>query len=426
MPPMSSPKMLRGLNEVAHLYRGFLLDISGIQLSAGAADKVEGRALARCARQLVAREKRVAAVAATAQRAASAQQRARSLGFPEAAQAWTSGEFVHRCLASPGAAGRPELPTLPEGRSAKVYELSQIAKPRRWAEFMARGGPPLEALAKSGAIRRADTVEGADLCYWDVYDGDEVPYVEAVLELCQEYRVPLLQPHRSHRAVQALSASAPKGSVDAAAVHLSKIGGTAFGVGKVAGYAAGLGWEEDLAPQDVLLISADIGDVIEAEAAGIDVLLLFGGVAEGQLHAFRADAEQAKFAERKQMSVSQRVAEDSPAMLQAATNPFLSVFQLPALLAEATRKNAEHRAKVRAATDREVAAAAVATGAEVAGQGLAADSAAKARATLPPADPQGAREDLASAATAGRGPQRPTEAAAGAPKVGRAGRHAQR
>lgn len=100
--------------------------------------------------------------------------------------------------------------------------------------------------------------------------------------------------------------------------------------------------------QDILLISPDIGDVIEAGEEGADVLILLGDMAQSQLHAARSHAEQEKVVERKRMSVSQRVAEDSPAMLQAATNPLLSVFQLPSLLSEAVRKNAEHRAKVHA------------------------------------------------------------------------------
>lgn len=91
-------------------------------------------------------------------------------------------------------------------------------------------------------------------------------------------------------------------------------------------------------------MTGDVGDVLEASELGIDSLLLLGDQAHSQLNSFKASSEQEKAVQRKTMSVSQRVAEDSPGMLAAAGNPLLSVFNLPSLLAEATRKNAEHRA----------------------------------------------------------------------------------
>lgn len=95
-----------------------------------------------------------------------------------------------------------------------------------------------------------DSVEQADVCYWDAGDGDEVQWVEAVLELCAEYRVPLLQARRGAAAMRLAAPWAAKGSAEASALHLAKLGGTHLGAGKLAGLSSGLGWADDLAPQE--------------------------------------------------------------------------------------------------------------------------------------------------------------------------------
>lgn len=301
------------------------------------------------------REKRVAVVSGGAQRASSAAGAARALGLPQGVGSWSSGEYVHQSLAAKTRVGEEDgdsrdalFPFLQAGKPPRIYELSSVAKPRRWAEYMSRAGPPLAELEKLGRVRRVSGVEEADVCYWDVHEGDEVPWLEAVLELCAEHRVPLLQASRSSATLSLLSASAARGSPEFACASLSRLGGKTFGVGKLQGFARGLGWHGELSGRDVLLVSADIGDVAEAAEHGVDALLLLGDRAQGQLQACRSAMEQEKAVLRKQMSVSQRVAEDSPAMLHLASNPLTAVFRLPGLLAEATRKNAEHRAKQQA------------------------------------------------------------------------------
>jgi len=232
--------------------------------------------------------------------------------------------------------------------------------------------PPLAGLEKAGVLQRVSAIEDADICYWDAQEGDDLDaFLEAALELCAEMKVPLLHANRSADGTRTVADSVGKGSAEAAAARLERLGGRALAAGKLDGCAQGLGWAEDLVPRDVLLVTPDLGDVAEAAKHGVDVILQLGSRAEAQLSAFRHAREQKKAAERKHASVSQRMAEDSPAMLHAASNPFFSVFKLPSLLAEASRKNAEHRARVeraqadavvaahaRGATDAEAAAAA--------------------------------------------------------------------
>mmetsp|Transcript_183175 Transcript_183175/g.580735 ORF Transcript_183175/g.580735 Transcript_183175/m.580735 type:complete len:510 (-) Transcript_183175:57-1586(-) len=338
-PSGAALKLVGGLREISHLYRGFLFDVA---LISGTAYPQQTKLVTRCARALLEREKRVAVVAGAAGRAASLISAARSAGLPEGIQGWSSGEFVHRGLAAGSL--REALPFLPEDRPPKIFELSSLAKPRRWAEFMARGAPPLTDLGKAGTVKRLEGLEEADLCYWDASEGDEITYLETTLELCAESKVPLVQVRRGTAAARALAASHRKGSAEAGAQLLQKLGGKSFGIGKLAGLPEGLGWMDDFSPQDILLVTGDVGDVLEASELGIDSLLLLGDQAHSQLNSFKASSEQEKAVQRKTMSVSQRVAEDSPGMLAAAGNPLLSVFKLPSLLAEATRKNAEHRA----------------------------------------------------------------------------------
>lgn len=341
----STVRWASGLREVARLYRGVVFDLGLI--AGSAAPPRQAALLARCARALLEGDKRVALVGGIPARASAVASAAKSAGLPDGIATWSSGEFVHRGFASGTTPCsellRTALPMLPTDRPPKIFEMSSIAKPRRWAEFMARG-PPLADLGKAGAIKRIDDLEAADLCYWDAAEGDEIMEAEATLELCAHSRVPLVHVRRGTAVARALEGSHGRGSPEAAAAALERLGGKAVGLGKLQGFADGIGWLNDMSPQDILLVSGDLGDVLEASEAGFGSMLLFTGQVHSQLSAFRSNQEQDQAAQRKGMSVSQRVAADSPGMLHAASNPFLSVFQLPSILAEATRKNAEHRA----------------------------------------------------------------------------------
>lgn len=249
-----------------------------------------------------------------------------------------------------------------------VFEFGPlVGRPRRWAELASRGDPPLSGLG--GALRRVDGVEDAHFCYWDAPPGD-VPsgFVDAALELCADRHVPLLHAARSVGAVRAVAASAPKGSAEAAAAQLERMGGRSFAVGKLEGCLAGLGWHGDVSPRECLLVSPDLGDVCEAAEHGLDSLLVLSSQAQGQLAGFRSEEALAKASARRLASVSQRVAEDSPDMLAAASNPFLSVFKLPSLLAEASRKNAAHRERMAELQAKAATSAAVPAAAHVAGE----------------------------------------------------------
>merc|ERR550537_1119867 len=73
----------------------------------------------------------------------------------------------------------------------------------------------------------------------------------------------------------------------------------------------------------------------------MDVALVLGNTAKGQIQAF-AEAKRLKdVAKRQQMSMSQRVEADSPGMMHAATSPFLSFLKLPQLLRDVSRQNKE-------------------------------------------------------------------------------------
>lgn len=339
---------LTTLREVAHLYRGFLFDLACLRTD-GTLPRAEP---IRCVRELLARGKHVAVVQGTPLRASAVSALAERSGAPRGLASWSSGEFVRNCLQSRGAEQASpgplaELLSAEErGKPLCVFEFGPlVGRPRRWTELAARGDPPLGGLG--GILRRVDGVEDAHFCYWDAPPGD-IPgaFVDAALELCAERRVPLLHAARSAGAMRSVAASAPKGSAEAAAAQLERLGGRSLAVGKLEGCLAGLGWHGELDPRELLLVSPDLGDVCEAAEHGLDALLVLGSHAQGQLAGFRSAEAVARASARRLASVSQRVAEDSPDMLAAASNPFLSVFKLPSLLAEASRKNAAHRERM--------------------------------------------------------------------------------
>jgi len=231
-------------------------------------------------------------------------------------------------------------------RPLRIFELSSIARPRRWAEAVTRGPPALAKLDSMGIVKRVSGVEEADLCYWDAHESDDLSeWLEVVLELCLEFKVPLMHTRGTSSTIKQLAPSCTKASAEAAGLKLERLGGQTISVGKLHGCMEGLDWDREISSREVLLISTDLGDIAEAADHDVDTLFLLGSHAKSQLSAFREARSQQKAAERRQMSVSQRVAEDSPGLLAASTNPFFSVFKLPSLLAEVTRKNAENKAR---------------------------------------------------------------------------------
>jgi len=341
-------KALSCLKEIAHLYRGFLVEFNGLSRTTSGKPIVANNL--NCFHELLHREKSVAVVQGAALRAHTASASSRSAGVPPDVGTWTSGELVHKILASPTSSSAssvaPTFRKFLEDRATplKVFELSSIARPRKWSELMSRAPPPLTDLAKAKVISRVGNIEDADVCYWDLHEGDDLgTLLEASLELCHEFRVPLLQVRTGESALQALKFATPRGSPEAAALSLERLGGKSLSVGKLDGSFEALGWADKFDKREVLLLTSDLADVAEANAHGIDSVLLVGERVTSQLRAFAAAEQEAKAADRRHASMSQRVAEDSPAMFHAASNPFFSVFKLPSLLAEATRRNHEHR-----------------------------------------------------------------------------------
>eukprot|EP00434_Breviolum_minutum_P033445 symbB.v1.2.029593.t1/scaffold3261.1/size60078/1 len=260
-----------------------------------------------------------------------------TLGQGAGLRSWTSGELINRSLKEGQLPGAQALATPP-----RVFELGTFVKPRRWTELVQRS-PPLEGLVKAGIVKRVDSVENADLCYWDAQEGDRLDHwLEAVVELCADMQVPLLQPKWG---AAALDAMAPlmdaTGTLESVALKMKRLGGRVLSCGKLDGAMEALDLE--CTSRDVLLVTSQLGDLIEASQQGADVLLLLGAGVKEQLRTWREVEARHETQRRKTMSVSQRVAEDSPRMMAAANNPFLSVFQLPSLLAEATASNRKHR-----------------------------------------------------------------------------------
>lgn len=318
---------ISGLKDIARLYQGVLFSAATLRLGNGGPCSAGA---IRCAQELAKRQKLVAAVSGSALRAATHVSSFRDAGMDLAA--WSSGEFICRSLAEGDLFGLPQQP--------RVFELGSFVKPRRWTELVHRS-PPLEGLVRAGHIRRTESVEHADVCYWDAQDGDQLDHwLEAAVELCVDLEVPLLQPKWSATALEAIAPLMDtSGTLESVALKVKRLGGRVLSVGKLEGAVEGL----NLTPRDALLVTLDLGDLVEASTYGMDALLLFGGQARQQLRVWAEMEAQQERQRRKTLSVSERVAEDSPRMMAAANNPFFAVFQLPSLLAEATAKNKKQR-----------------------------------------------------------------------------------
>eukprot|EP00913_Durusdinium_trenchii_P034669 g32432.t1 len=191
--------------------------------------------------------------------------------------------------------------SVPNNMFSKVNPLDALVHRR----------PPLEGLVKAGHVRRADS-EGDQLDHW----------LEAAVELCADLQVPLLQPKWS---AAALDVMAPlmdaTGTLESVALKMKRLGGRVISVGKLDHLDLNF---EDLMPREILLVTTELGDLVEASQHGADVLLLFGSRAQQQLRAWTEVEARQQAQRRKTMSVSERVAEDSPRMMAAANNPFLS------------------------------------------------------------------------------------------------------
>eukprot|EP00435_Cladocopium_sp_Y103_P065766 s123_g27.t1 len=331
-------RVISGLKDVARLYRCVLFEASTLRLGPGGPC---GAGALRSAKELLEREKMVAAVSGNALQAKAQMAALRDGGMPVGVQSWTSGELINRSLQG------AELPA-PEVLKAlasppRIFELGTFVKPRRWTELVQRN-PPLEGLVKANLVKRVDSVEKADLCYWDAQDGDRLDHwLEAVVELCVDLQVPLLQPKWGAAALDAIAPlNDATGTLESVALKMKRLGGRLVSCGKLDGALEGLNFQ-GLAPRDVLLVTGCLGDLVEASQQGADVLLLVGAEVKQQLRTWTELEARHETQRRKTMSVSERVAEDSPRMMAAANNPFLSVFQLPSLLAEAAASNRKHR-----------------------------------------------------------------------------------
>ncbi|CAL1129278.1 unnamed protein product [Cladocopium goreaui] len=331
-------RVISGLKDVARLYRCVLFEASTLRLGPGGPC---GAGALRSAKELLEREKMVAAVSGNALQAKAQMAALRDGGMPAGVQSWTSGELINRSLQG------AELPA-PEALKAlasppRIFELGTFVKPRRWTELVQRN-PPLEGLVKANLVKRVDSVEKADLCYWDAQDGDRLDHwLEAVVELCVDLQVPLLQPKWGAAALDAIAPlNDATGTLESVALKMKRLGGRLVSCGKLDGALEGLDFQ-GLAPRDVLLVTGSLGDLVEASQHGADVLLLLDADVKQQLRTWTEVEARHETQRRKTMSVSQRVAEDSPRMMAAANNPFLSVFQLPSLLAEAAASNRKHR-----------------------------------------------------------------------------------
>jgi len=172
--------------------------------------------------------------------------------------------------------------------------------------------------------------------------------LDAVLELCLEFRVPLLHAAHAQAVLTTLGKEAMRpNTAEAHACSFTRLGGRAFGVGKLDGclpsLQIGANSGDVIAPQDALLISNDLGDVIESSAHGMDSMLVLEDSSQltSQLSAMAAAAKLEEQIARRTMSVAQRVQDDSPAMMHAASMPFLSFLQLPTLIAKARQQSTE-------------------------------------------------------------------------------------
>eukprot|EP00929_Paragymnodinium_shiwhaense_P054134 TRINITY_DN27130_c0_g1_i3.p1 TRINITY_DN27130_c0_g1~~TRINITY_DN27130_c0_g1_i3.p1 ORF type:complete len:575 (+),score=172.62 TRINITY_DN27130_c0_g1_i3:84-1808(+) len=368
----STPLALTALREVAHLYKGFLfrsdllvgpsLHIGGLSTGSSSSSTalLEAKGARSCARELLQRGKHVAALRSAPVTAAAVLKEVNAAGAPSGLCAWSSGEYLRRCFQMDSEADYDPRPRpLQKKKPVRVFRLSQVSLPRNWKDFE-RGAQSAELallpdLEKAGHIRLVTDVEKADVCLWDVpvtHDAGDV--LEPILDLCLDNGVVFVQLSRSAYSIKAVASMMARDGPEASAALLGRLGGLTTSMGKLDGVVAGLAWRdqeirEDLTPQEMLLVTDDLGDLAEAEEHGVDALLVMSSRAHGQLGAFAQAEQMQAAAERKNASVSQRLAQDSPAMLHAASNPFFSFLQLPGLIKEVSRRNAEHRERAEAA-----------------------------------------------------------------------------
>ncbi|CAE7609108.1 unnamed protein product [Symbiodinium natans] len=221
---MAFPRFVAGLKEVARLYRCVLFDVGTLRVggeggwwgpcSAGAI---------RSASELLARDKRVGVIGGSALRSKVVKAAVCEGGLPAGVAAWTSGELICRSLE--GTSQHEATSALP--RPAKVFELGIFVKPQRWSDTARRGAPPLEGLSRSGCVKRVESIEDANLCYWDAQEGDKLDHwLEAAVELCADLKVPLLQPKWGAAALDAVAPLAARsaGSVEAVCANMRKPG----------------------------------------------------------------------------------------------------------------------------------------------------------------------------------------------------------
>lgn len=343
MAPRLPVRTLSGLREVSHLYRAFLFEYATL-----CGDSSVGIAPApsiRCVHELLKRGKRVGIVEGTPRRASVVTSAARSRGVPVGVNAWSSGEHIHRCLSPPHSnARRQQLPSPFHGPDPiKVFGLSAIAVPRSWSTWQRREPSVIKLLSKNHVVKAADEIIEGVVCFWDAIDDDNLDdSLDAIMELCAAHTVPFVHAHSGAAAMRCLKAAhaASCGTPQAAAHHVRRLGGKSFGISALEGCAEGLGWS-NLTPRDILVVSSKLEDVADADKHGMDVALVLGNTAKGQVQAF-AEAKRLKdIAKRQQMSMSQRVEADSPGMMHAATSPFLSFLKLPQLLRDVSRQNKE-------------------------------------------------------------------------------------
>lgn len=172
---------------VARLYRCVLFDVGALRVhgEGGLWGPCSAGAL-HSASELLARDKRVGVLSGSPLRAKVIKAATCEGGLPAEVAAWTSGELICRSLE--GSLDHEVISALP--KPPKVFELGIFAKPQRWSDTARRGAPPLEGLARAGHLKRVESIEDANLCYWDAQEGDKLDHwLEAAVELCADLKV---------------------------------------------------------------------------------------------------------------------------------------------------------------------------------------------------------------------------------------------
>eukprot|EP00439_Symbiodinium_sp_Y106_P033742 s2441_g4.t1 len=236
------PRFVAGLKDVARLYRCVLFDVGALRVhgEGGLWGPCSAGAL-HSARELLARDKRVGVLSGSPLRAKVIKAATCEGGLPAEVAAWTSGELICRSLE--GSLSHEAISALP--RPPKVFELGIFVKPQRWSDTARRGAPPLEGLARAGHLKRVESIEDANLCYWDAQEGDKLDHwLEAAVELCADLKVPLLQPKWGAAALDAVAplAGRTSGTVEAVSANMRRFSGQVISVGKLDRCFEGLGW----------------------------------------------------------------------------------------------------------------------------------------------------------------------------------------